>query len=335
MQFGKRTWFSSSSLESISVPASVEVLCARCFAGLDHLSSLTFEPGSKLRAIEGSVFSDCPSLESISLPPSLAVISGLLFAESSIERVIVDESNPHYFVSDDFLVAFEGMRLIRYFGHSETVTIGRDIEALGKFSFGGSRSLVTVAFEADSRLTGFDMSAFSSCSALTSICIPAEVDYIGGFCFSGCTSLAEVRFEQGSKLTRICRGAFLECCSLRLFVIPARLSILESGIFSCCDSLSGVIFEIPSTLCNLHLPMNDFVSLAIPDSVEILTGELRKCEGHNRLLEFGRESRLMKIRLGSSSGARRCRQIAREGVAVFVFFSEGAMRRFRCGFEAF
>jgi hypothetical protein len=202
------------------------------------------------------------------------------FAGSLIETLVIDESNPHYFMSHAFLVAFEGMRLIRCFGHSQNVIIRRNIETLGEFCFSACKSLVGIAFEPDSRVTIFGECAFSECSALKSICIPAQVERISDSCFRRCSSLAEVIFEEGSKLTRIDRRAFVDCFSLRVFVVPARLSILESGIFNCCDSLSGLIFEIPSTLRNLHLPVDDFVSLCIPDSVEVLTGVLRKCKEH-------------------------------------------------------
>jgi hypothetical protein len=57
-----------SSLESICVPASVEVLCHHCFSQIDGLSSVTFEPGSKLREIQDCVFSVCPSLKTLFLP---------------------------------------------------------------------------------------------------------------------------------------------------------------------------------------------------------------------------------------------------------------------------
>jgi hypothetical protein len=81
--------------------------------------------------------------------------------------------------------------------------------------------------------------------------------------------------------------------------------------------------------------MDDFVSLCIPDSVEVLTGVLRKCERRNRLLHFGGESRLMKICLNSSDDDNPSGRAASEVAAVFICLSEGAMKRFRCHFEAF
>jgi hypothetical protein len=178
MQFARGISREFSGLESIHVPASVEILREKCFSGLDHLSSLTFEPGSKLREIENFAFANCRSLKSISLPASLAVIAVQSLTRCSIERIVIDEANPHYFVSGDFLVAFDGMRLIRCFGHSESVIVGGNIESLGSLCFSECKSLVTISFESDSRLSIFGESAFSHCSALESICIPAQVGRI-------------------------------------------------------------------------------------------------------------------------------------------------------------
>jgi hypothetical protein len=275
------------------------------------------------------------SLKSISLPASLSVISGISFAGSWIETVLVDESNPHYFVSGDFLVAFDGMRLIRYFGHSETVSIDRSFEAIGRSCFADNRCLLTIAFEADSRLTQFGVCAFSQCSALTSICVPAQVEHISEFCFIDCLSLREVTFEQGSKLSRIDRGAFMNCHSLRLFVVPGQLEILGLSVFVDCKSLSQLRFEIPSRLRQLHLPIHEFDSLLIPDSVEVLSGGLRKCENCTRLLQLGRESRLMAIRFTYLGRGGKWRLVQREAIAVFVCYSEGSLRRFRCILEGF
>jgi hypothetical protein len=129
----------------------------------------------------------------------------------------------------------------------------------------------------------------------------------------------------------------MDCDSLSLFVVPAQLEIIDANIFAGCDSVSQLIFEIPSGLRNLHLPMDDFVSLSIPDSVEGLTGLLRKCKGHNRLLEFSPESRLMKIQLSRSINPWEYGLTVGgpEGLAVFVCLSEGTLRRFRCSFEGF
>jgi hypothetical protein len=48
-----------SSLRTICIPASVEVLCSSSFRECSSLSSLIFEPGSKLARIEAYSFASC------------------------------------------------------------------------------------------------------------------------------------------------------------------------------------------------------------------------------------------------------------------------------------
>jgi hypothetical protein len=70
---------SCSSLQSICLPASVETIRLRCFEGCKNLSSLTFEPGSRLSRLGDWAFADCRSFQSICIPSSIETISPSCF----------------------------------------------------------------------------------------------------------------------------------------------------------------------------------------------------------------------------------------------------------------
>jgi hypothetical protein len=57
-----------SSLSSICIPSSVEILREWCFAGCQALCNVTFEADSRLSHIEPFAFSNCSSLSSIGIP---------------------------------------------------------------------------------------------------------------------------------------------------------------------------------------------------------------------------------------------------------------------------
>jgi hypothetical protein len=61
--------FSESSLQSIVIPSSVEILGSSCFSRCQSLSSISFESNSRLTRIDSTAFSSS-SLQSIIIPPS-------------------------------------------------------------------------------------------------------------------------------------------------------------------------------------------------------------------------------------------------------------------------
>jgi hypothetical protein len=63
-----------SSLASILIPSSLEMLGNECFSGCESLSMVTFESGSQLSSIGEYAFHFCPSLSSICCPSSLQTI---------------------------------------------------------------------------------------------------------------------------------------------------------------------------------------------------------------------------------------------------------------------
>jgi hypothetical protein len=103
-----------SSLQSICLHASVDYLEKYSLFHCESLSSLAFESASKLTRIETEAGSDCTSLELICLPASLRNIDGLALTDTTISRITVEEGNGIFFVSDNFLLDFEGITVIRY-----------------------------------------------------------------------------------------------------------------------------------------------------------------------------------------------------------------------------
>jgi hypothetical protein len=152
-------------------------------------------------------------------------------------------------------------------------------------------------FEPGSRLSEIGSHAFDRCFSLTSICIPAGVEILPEHCFHSAKLLAELSFEAGSKLNRIFNTALSYCRSLNLISLPASLEILTRGLFADCWSLSRLIFETPSRLRQLDVPPGDFGLIEIPDSVEIVKGEIESLANQHRVLQFGRQSQVTEIQL--------------------------------------
>ena len=158
-----------------------------------------------------------------------------------------------------------------------SIQIPASVETIGLRAFKSCSSLANITFEKGSILRdikgGSKMAsdymsidyygAFSDCSALTAIEIPASVESIGVAAFYDCKRLASVTFEHSSKLKSIgggwsspyggfSYGAFLYCSSLTSIKIPASVETIGASAFKGCIKLTTVTFEKESRLTTIE-----------------------------------------------------------------------------------
>jgi hypothetical protein len=84
--------FSRSSLQSIVIPSSVEILGSSCFSECKSLSSISFESHSRLLRIASDAFSKS-SLQSIVIPSSVEILGSSCFLRCESLSSISFESN--------------------------------------------------------------------------------------------------------------------------------------------------------------------------------------------------------------------------------------------------
>jgi hypothetical protein len=101
-----------SSLTSICIPASVEVLSAAAFADCESLSGIAFERGSKLRELGDSLFCECP-LEAISIPPSVESIGDCCFLYcGALSTLVIEPGSKLSRIGDGFLGVCMSLSLV-------------------------------------------------------------------------------------------------------------------------------------------------------------------------------------------------------------------------------
>jgi hypothetical protein len=321
------------SLKSLPLPASVSLIGGQTFLGssiekviVDAANPNYFAAGDFFAAFhETTIIRYLGQAKSATIPRDFGAIGDHAFSEIRTLFSVSFEKGSKVARIDQ--AAFFDCPSLR------SVRIPARVEAIGEFCFGQCPKLSKLSFEAGSVLSQIGPLAFSECRSLKSICFPASLTLIDESAFASCKSLASVTFERGSKLSQIGPSAFDSCKALEHFHVSGMLEAIEEGAFQDCRSLTRITFDIPSRLKKLELPPTDFGTLAIPDSVEVLSGGFGEIRGRNRIVLFGKESRLAELEFAESMFAPRMRQLPASEHRLYVRLSEGALRRFRSKLE--
>ena len=215
--------FYQSDLRSVVIPTNVTTVGYSAFKRCSKLATVTFEKGSQLKTIGGGY-----------------------------------SSSSHFGTYSDYYGAFSDCSSLT------SIEIPASVETIEATAFKRCSKLTTITFEKGSLLktigggyySSYYHGAFSDCSSLTSIEIPASVETIEATAFSDCSKLATVTFEKGSQLKIIgggysssyYYGAFLGCSSLTSIEIPASVETIEATAFKRCSKLTTVTFEKGSQL---------------------------------------------------------------------------------------
>ena len=323
---GHNAYYECTSLTSIEIPASVETIGNTAFSDCSSLATVTFEKGSRLKTIGNNAYYRCTSLTSIEIPASVETIEKKAFMHCSSLATVTFEKGSQLktIAGDSYDGAFSDCSSLT------SIEIPASVETIGKEAFKRCSSLATVTFEKGSQLKiiggGYSSSshfgtysdyygAFSDCSSLTSIEIPASVETIEATAFKRCSKLTTVTFEKGSQLKTIgggysssyYHGAFSDCSSLTSIEIPASVETVEAAAFSDCSQLATVTFEKGSQLkiigggysssyyYGAFLGCSSLTSIEIPASVETIEATAFKRCSKLTTVTFEKGSQLKTI----------------------------------------
>lgn len=233
---GNSAFANCYALISFTVPAKVTVIDSDAFYLCESLievfnfSALTIEVGSS---------------ENGGIAENAFVVS-----TNGTSSIVTDTNGYRFFTTGDktYLVGYVGTQtsLIlpeSYNGeayelkHSvfedneaiKSVFIPKNL-ALSDDTFYGCSSLETVTFADGYEAEYIGEYAFSYCTSLKSITIPASIKTLGGRAFSGCSALETITFEEGCVIESIGVSALWNCTALTTINYPKDIAEWLYGI---------------------------------------------------------------------------------------------------------
>ena len=154
--------FAGTSIESVVIPDSVNIVVARAFYGCDQLKSVVV--GDGIIEIQEEAFYKCTALESIILPKNLETIGeGAFYGCTSATEIYIPKTLTNWSEGDHYPTFFNCTAL-------ETLTIEDGLSVLGGAGL------------------------FCCASSLKNLVIPASVKKIGDVAFHSATALESVTF---------------------------------------------------------------------------------------------------------------------------------------------
>ena len=109
-------------------------------------------------------------------------------------------------------------------------------DEIGEKAFTDCSGLTSLTLPAGITSIGYD--AFYGCSGLTSLTLPAGITSIGEYAFSGCSGLTSLNLPAG--ITSIDKYAFSGCSRLTSLTLPAGITSIGEFAFSYCSGLTSI-----------------------------------------------------------------------------------------------
>ena len=311
-----QAFYKSTNVENLILPNTLITIGEEMF----YQSKLkTVVIPANATTIGNSAFEQCASLISIDIPANVETIGTAAFKgcsslttvtfekESQLKTISGGYSNPNYYGVFSDCTALTSIK------------IPASVKTIEEAAFRYCSSLATVTFEKGSQLKtiggdSYSSGAFSDCTALTSIEIPASVETIEAAAFRGCSKLATVTFEKASQLKTI--STAFSSCPIISIEIPASVETIETSAFRGCSKLATVTFEKGSQLKTIrsadsyypHTYYGAFsfcpiTSIEIPASVETIEAAAFKGCSSLATVTFEKGSQLKTISGDYSTGS--------------------------------
>ncbi len=209
------------NLQELDCPNLERITGSNNFLGDTSLKTVNFP---KLNYIEGtSVFSDCKSLEEITLGPITKFNTSIFYGCSNLTTINCDFSK---IISIEQSAFYNCSNIAMTFDCPNCVSIGNN-------SFRNCTSLQSVNFP---NLSSIGNDSFNNCTSLTTVNFE-NAESISDACFYGCKSLISINIPN---VNIIYANAFNNCTNLQSVTVGNNLNEIYHEAFKKCESLTAI-----------------------------------------------------------------------------------------------
>lgn len=240
---GENALYNDTKINSLSLPSSIERVKSGAFWKASNLKNVTFaDKGKGLKTIGMYAFADCSSLESIDLSnSSITEIPKNAFSNcTSLKTVKLPPTVTK--IADDAFADCKKLEEIQGLSNCKISEIGKD-------AFAGCYNLKTFDISS-ATITSLPDTICSNMYALTSIHLPKTLTSIGTSALEGCKKLEEITGISDCKLTSIGANAFASCSALKeVDLSKSSFTALPASAFAKDTALTSV--KLPDSLTEI------------------------------------------------------------------------------------
>lgn len=299
LQIIEKNAFFRSSIESLSIPATVEELQSGWCSHTWNLTTIILTKNNKnfsyldkeRKIIVGKTATSsekydiiqfaCRDVLNVVIPSSIKLIDSFSFAECrNLSKIEFTENSELLTIGEEAFARSSissisippklielGDGWCGYTHFLNEVSISKKNK---KFSFLDKEHQVIVT-KSKPKKKNCDILVFA-CRNIPRIIIPSTIKHIRSFAFCGCRYLDSIEFFKDSKLRTIGREAF-SCSLIERMTIPCHVKHILERTFYGCDNLYSIEFSGDSELISISkqaFSNSSIESISIPSNVEEL-----------------------------------------------------------------
>lgn len=224
---GRGAFFGCSSLNQISLNASLIEIADNTFSGCSSLFIVSFP--YRLKRIGLRAFYECTLLDAIDLSETAVTEIGAAAFYGCYNVKSIKLGEQLEYIGD---TAFYGIRQV------EELTIPNKVKEIGMHAFANCEALETIHFGSGLEIIG--AGAFQNSQVLQSITMGDGLKSIGSYAFYMCPALTNV--DLGNGIEEIGNYVFA-ATSIKSISLPASLKIIGDYAFKNCKQLTSVIMH--------------------------------------------------------------------------------------------